>query len=199
MSDNEARLIVGLGNPGEEYQTTRHNLGFLVVEQLVKEFKVKFQKSSFTKALIAEIENRGSKIIFCLPLTYMNQSGFAVKDVVDQRQVHLKDILVICDDMNLDFGQLRLRSKGSDGGHNGVSSIIEHLGTDQFPRLRLGIGQAPQGKDSAQYVLEELTSKEKKQLPGFVLEASECVNVWLNQGVHQAMDRYNQRKEYGQE
>ncbi len=199
MSDNEARLIVGLGNPGEQYQQTRHNLGFLVVEQLAKEFKVVFKKSSFTKALIAETDHQGIKIILCLPLTYMNQSGLAVKAIVHERSVTLKDTLILCDDMNLDFGQLRLRSQGSDGGHNGVSSIIEHLGTDQFPRLRLGISQPHGKKDAVQYVLEEFTSKERKQLPSFILEAGECVNVWLNQGIHKAMDGYNQRKEHGQE
>ena len=199
MSDNEARLIVGLGNPGKEYHETRHNLGFLVVEQLAKSFKVAFKKSSFTKSLVAETENQGIKIIFCLPLTYMNQSGLAIKDFVRDRHLSLDNILIVCDDMNLDFGQLRLRPQGSDGGHNGISSVIEQLGTNQFPRLRLGIGQPPRSQDSAAYVLEKFSSKEKKQLSRFILEAGECVNVWLNQGVHQAMDRYNQRKGYGQE
>ena len=192
------RLIVGLGNPGTGYQFTRHNLGFLAVEQLAKEFKVGFKKSSFTKALVAEIEDEGKKVILFLPATFMNNSGQAVKNIVEQNQLTPEEILVIYDDMNLDFGQLRLRSQGSDGGHNGLESIIREIGTDQFPRLRLGIGQPSPKVDAAQYVLTEFSSQEKKELTNFILEASECSRVWLNQGIHQAMGQYNQRKEHGQ-
>ena len=188
------RLIVGLGNPKEEYQLTRHNLGFLVVEQLAKELKAGFKKSSFIKALVAEVDNQGEAIKLLLPLTYMNNSGQAVKDFFKHRSVSLAEILVICDDMNLEFGQLRLRPKGSAGGHNGLESIIKELATDQFPRLRLGIGQPPSGMDSAQYVLKDFSAQEKKGLTHFILEASECARLWLNQGIDHAMGQCNQRK-----
>ncbi len=192
---SEKRLIVGLGNPGKKYEWTRHNLGYLALGALAQDkFKIKFKNSSFTNALMTETIFEDSPVFFLLPQTYMNNSGMAVARAVHYWEIDLDGLLVVCDDFNLDFGQIRVRPHGSSGGHNGLSSLIEHLGTDQFPRLRLGIGYPPtREKDSAQYVLEEFNKEEKKQLGHLAQEAAECCLSWLKDGITKAMERYNKK------
>ena len=185
--------IVGLGNPGSKYRTTRHNLGFLVLEKLAEDFKLKFQSCSFTKAYLAEGSDGGKDFVLFLPMTYVNASGDAVKSLVELKKIQTDRLLVVCDDLNLEFGQIRARTKGSDGGHNGLSSIIERLGTDRFPRLRMGIGQPKKGMDTADFVLEDFNAQEKAALKDFILKAADCCLSCLKTGMEQAMQTFNQK------
>ena len=190
---SEKRLIGGLGNPGKDYEYTRHNLGFLVVRRLAEKLKLKFALSSLTNGLTAEGMFEDKAICLLMPLTYMNNSGVAVHQVMTKRELSPEDVMIVCDDFNLDFEQIRLKSKGSDGGHNGLSSVIEHLGTEQFARLRMGIGQPTGKKDMVDYVLEEFKKKEKECLDSFIDETASCCLAWLCEGIDAAMDQYNRR------
>jgi len=188
---SELRLIVGLGNPGKNYEYTRHNLGFLVIRRLAEKLKLKFELSSLTNGLTAEGTFEDTAVCLLMPLTYMNNSGVAIRQIMTNKKLLPEDVLVICDDFHLNFEQIRLRAKGSDGGHNGLGSIIRHLGTEQFARLRMGIGQPTNKKDTVDYVLEEFNKKEKKSLDNFIDEAISCCLTWLRKGIHVAMDQYN--------
>ena len=188
------RLIVGLGNPEPCYATTRHNFGFLVVQALAEENKAKWRKASAAQALISRIALDDMECSLVLPLTYMNDSGLAVKKIAAKSGAAPEDILVVYDDMDLKFGDMRIRPSGSAGGHNGIKSIIEHLGLQNFPRLRLGVGKPKPGGDSADYVLSDFTPGELKQLPDFINKALSCVHLWGTEGVEEAMNRFNKRK-----
>lgn len=192
---SESRLIVGLGNPGKNYEYTRHNLGFLVVRRVAEGQGIRFQTSSFTNALMAQGHLDQKKFWCLLPLTYMNRSGMAVRQTVEKKALDLEDVLVVCDDLHLDFGQLRIRSRGSDGGHNGLNSVSQHLENQGFGRLRLGIGSPDRGADTAEYVLTEFGREERKKLDDFVERATECCLVWLKEGMSKAMDQFNNRRE----
>ena len=143
---SESRLIVGLGNPGGDYEYTRHNLGFLVVRRLAERFKLKLAPSSLTNGATAEGMFEDKAICLLMPLTFMNNSGVAVRQVMTKKNVLPENMLVVCDDFHLDFEQIRLRAKGSDGGHNGLSSIIQHLGTDQLHAGDERHGRIPRGQ-----------------------------------------------------
>ncbi len=195
MSD--LRLIVGLGNPGRDYAYTRHNLGFLVVERLAEKLSIKFKSSSFTKALTASGAVEDQNVALLEPLTFMNLSGGAVRSYIAKKGVPVENILVVCDDLDLEFGQLRLRTKGSDGGHNGLVSIIEQLHTREFARLRMGIGRPPAKKDTIEYVLEKFNKSEVALLDNFIEEAVECCLVWVKDGIKKAMDQFNRRNDNG--
>ena len=192
-------MIVGLGNPGKDYEYTRHNLGFLVVENLAKQCQLKFSSSSLTKGLVTEGHIEGQPVLLLLPTTYVNHSGLAVKSIVQKKEISFSDLLIVCDDLAIDFGQIRLRAKGSDGGHNGLTSIIEHLGTQEFPRLRLGIGRPPAPRDTVDYVLGKFNKEERKELNHFIDEATECCLVWLKDGTNKAMGQFNRRKDNGKD
>jgi len=188
---SELRLIVGLGNPGKDYEYTRHNLGFLVIRRLAERLKLKFELSSLTNGLTAEGTFEDTAVCLLMPLTYMNNSGVAVQRIVTNKKLLSEDVLVICDDFHLNFAQIRLRAKGSDGGHNGLGSIIRHLGTEQFARLRMGIGQPMSKTDTIDYVLEGFDKREKKSLNNFIDETISCCLTWLRKGIHVAMDQHN--------
>jgi peptidyl-tRNA hydrolase, PTH1 family len=187
------KLIVGLGNPEPKYAMTRHNLGFLVVAELAEKEGASFKKSAVAQGLGAKIKLEQESCSLLLPTTYMNNSGLAVKAAVTKNDLALEDILIVYDDMALDLGQLRLRPEGSAGGHNGIKSIIEHLGTNKFPRLRLGVGQPGPKVDPADYVLNNFTAAEQKALPDFINQALSCVHSWVTDGVEQAMNSFNKR------
>ncbi|MFA5088875.1 MAG: aminoacyl-tRNA hydrolase [Candidatus Omnitrophota bacterium] len=190
----EKYLIVGLGNPGKEYEYTRHNLGFLVLRQLAKEQNLKFSASPSVKGLVADLRADGKMLYLLMPLTYMNNSGLSVGSFIRKKEIPHSNILVIADDFNLEFGQLRLRKKGSDGGHNGLKSIINHLKTEEFGRLRLGIGRSRRSQDAVDFVLEEFNRRERKELEFFIQEASDCGWAWFNEGINYAMNHSNRRK-----
>jgi len=192
---SETYLIVGLGNPGKDYEYTRHNLGFLVVAHLAKQNKLKFSANIIRQGLTAHGNIFGKDVYLLLPSTYVNHSGRAIKELTAKQGIDLDKILVVSDDISLNFGQLRLRSGGSAGGHNGLTSIVEHLKTKDFNRLRLGIGLAKRKADVVDYVLGEFSREEKKKLGDFIQEASECCEAWLGQGLGIAMNQFNRRKD----
>ncbi len=188
------KLIVGLGNPGEKYTLTRHNIGFLVLDSLAKEFGGKFKKSNIFDGLEAKIEINGSTCSLVKPATFMNLSGLAVKQFVGKKEIALDDILIVTDDLALPFGQIRIRPEGSDGGHNGLTSIIEQLGTTKFARLRMGISRPKPGVDTADYVLANFTAGEQKCLPEFINIGHACVVSWATHGVVSTMNTHNKKE-----
>lgn len=196
-SQADVKIIVGLGNPGGEYEFTRHNLGFLTVTRMAEQLQLKLRKSSFTKGLTVEGEAEGRAFCLLLPLTYMNKSGYAVRQALKYYNAQLSDVLVVCDDLNLPFCKLRLRPNGSDGGNNGLKSIISLLNSKNFARLRMGIGRPMSEDGNVDYVLGEFDKQEQKELPEFLDTATQCCDVWLKEGIEKAMDQFNQRKENG--
>lgn len=187
-------LIVGLGNPGKTYDNTRHNIGFEIVDAIAKQAELKFSKAKAFKAEVAKGEKKQGTIYLLKPQTYMNLSGEAVSLFVSYHQIPLEQILVITDDFALPFGELRLKPKGSSGGHNGLKDIELRLQTQEYPRLRIGIGD-PGLLSWPDYVLEKFTPEEKKTLPDVLERAVEAVELWLDGGIDAAMRRVNIKKE----
>ena len=184
-------LIVGLGNPGEKYENTRHNVGFQVVDELAERQNAPVQKLKF-KALTNLLTISGEKVLVMKPVTYMNLSGEAVRPAADFYKIPPERILVISDDTALDPGKLRIRQKGSAGGHNGLKNIIQHLGTDQFPRVRVGVGQKPHPDyDMADWVLSKFTPEEQKLLNEAYERAPGAVELMVSGRMDEAMNRYN--------
>ncbi len=186
------KLIVGLGNPGKKYECTRHNIGFLVAERLVDRLGGSFKKKN-SYAQLAEIKRDEGSLIIVRPTTFMNLSGQGVKELVGRYDVFLaKELLVILDDADLEFGRLRFREKGSSGGHQGLESIIEMLGTTTFHRLRIGVGR-PREKSAElkDYVLDPFSKEEKKELSSILDRASEACFLWLEKGSQAVMNQYN--------
>lgn len=186
--DPEALLVVGLGNPGRKYARTRHNVGFMVVEALAERHTMKFGSSKH-RADVARGTIEGIPVLLAEPLTYMNESGNAVSRLVQYYKLPLDHLLVVCDDLDLPFGTLRLRPNGSSGGQRGLQSIIQALGTDEFARLRIGVGRP---RDSAVgHVLSPFSPEEERFLPSLIDTAADAVTVALRDGVQAAMNRYN--------
>lgn len=183
-----AFLIVGLGNPGAQYKKTRHNLGFMVADYLATKYKKSFSKFNNIYWAISFQDNQ-EKIILMKPATYMNLSGRAVASCLQQYNIVLTKLLIICDDINLNFGTIRIRSKGSDGGQKGLRSIISALGTQDFPRLRIGIGN--HFKDATDYVLSPFTEKEQEDLPSIINWAASAVEYFVHNGIELTMSRFN--------
>ena len=182
-------VIVGLGNPGSKYRNTRHNIGFMVLDALAERLDASFDREKF-RGLVAEGLYRDRKCLLLKPLTYMNLSGDSVARAARNRVDEPGDILVVVDDVNLPFGRLRLRPGGSAGGHNGLKSIIERLGTQDFARLRLGVDDA-EGTDLAQHVLGKFRPEENEALPEVVETAVDAIQCWLCDGIEEAMNKFN--------
>ncbi len=187
-----SKLIVGLGNPGAQYTWTRHNFGFMVVDALAARIKASWRNSAASQGLLAKAEIEGFQCSLLMPMTFMNNSGVSLKKLVDRQGVALEDILVVCDDLSLSFGKMRLRSSGSAGGHNGLKSIISYLASNQFARLRMGIGAPQDAGDTVNYVLSNFTSFEKKALPDLIDHALSCITSWVMEGAQVTMNRFNQ-------
>lgn len=184
-------LLVGLGNPGDKYENTRHNVGFMVVDELAERQSKPIQKLKF-KALTNLMTISGEKVLVMKPVTYMNLSGEAVRQAVDFYKILPDHVLVISDDTALSVGRLRIRAKGSAGGHNGLKNIIQHLGTDQFPRLRVGVGEKPHPDyDMADWVLGKFQGEDKKNIEDAVKRAADAVECILSQGLEKAMGKFN--------
>ncbi len=183
------KIIVGLGNPGILYKNTRHNIGFMVIDALAKKYRISVKKKLY-RGLCGSGRIKGLETVLFKSLTYMNLSGEAVKAVYADRSDKIEDLLVVADDFNLPIGQIRLREKGSSGGHNGLSSIIELLGKD-FARLKLGIGVLPEKGDPSSFVLSRFSRKDKKDLKYTIEDAVGCVELWIKEGSKEAMNRYN--------
>jgi len=184
-------LIVGLGNPGEQYENTRHNVGFLVADELGERGNFPIQRLKF-RALTSTASIGGQGALMMKPVTYMNLSGEAVGEAARFYKIAPDHVLVISDDVDLPLGKLRIRTGGSAGGHNGLKSIIQHLGTDQFPRLKVGVGGKPHpGYDMADWVLSKLQGEEKKVMDEAVKRAADAVECLLRDGPQKAMNRFN--------
>ena len=191
------RLIVGLGNPGGEYAGTRHNLGFMVVSEIARRKNLGLAPKEWSFGEIAEGAESGYEYILLRPVTFMNRSGIAVQKVMAKKGLEIRDVLVVCDDLNLEFGQIRFRASGSPGGHNGLKSIAAAINSDDYPRLRMGIGRPPAGQDPAEYVLKNFLPVEKKELAEFVGRAADGCLAWLSQDLDQVMSQFNKRTENG--
>ena len=199
-SPNEQRpkdfLIIGLGNPGPGYEKTRHNVGFRVVAWFAKRHGIALRKAARISAEIGHGTIEGVSVGLVLPLTYMNSSGQAVRECVKAFKVPLKQLMVVVDDVAFPVGDLRLKEGGSSGGHNGLKSIEEHLGTSEYPRLRLGIGSpgGPKGnQDLADYVLGKFEKAEEELLPQVFDKAAEVLDCWIREGIQSAMTKANTR------
>lgn len=186
------KLIVGLGNPGKEYEGTRHNIGFSVLELLSRGYKARFKKERGVFSQAARIKIEDIDVALAMPMTYMNLSGIALKALCRKYRAGLSDLLVICDDIDLELGRLRIRTGGSSGGHRGLASIIEALASSEFARLKIGIGRSC-GIDAADYVLGKFTNREKPLLAKMLNQAVDCCRVWATEGTEKSMNIYNKR------
>lgn len=184
------KCIVGLGNPGKKYELTKHNVGFWAVDQLSDQWDLPFQKEKWN-SLVTEGVVSGEKVMLMKPLTYMNLSGEAVGAAVQFLKLPLEDLLVIYDDMDIPLGQLRLKQKGSAGGHNGIKSIIQHLGTEQWKRIKIGIGRPPEYMSVVDYVLAPFSDTEHKTAADAAIKTVEVVNEWLKNDFLSSMNKYN--------
>ncbi len=184
-------IVVGLGNPGKQYEGTRHNIGFDVIDALADKYNISVIERKH-KALIGKGVVAGQKAVLVKPLTFMNLSGESVREVLDYYKVDEEEELVlIYDDISLAPGGLRIRAKGSAGGHNGIKSIIKHLGHDVFKRIKVGVGEKPKGWDLADYVLGHFNAEERKAVDEAVKTAVEAVEIIVSEGVDAAMNKCN--------
>jgi PTH1 family peptidyl-tRNA hydrolase len=189
-------ILVGLGNPGSEYRETRHNVGFLVIEELRRRHGSPGEVRR-ARCAVSQISGRDPNLLLARPQTYMNRSGLAVSALLETEGASVGDLFVVCDDLYLEFGALRIRPSGTHGGHNGLRSIIESLGTTGFPRLRVGIGPLSPGDDQAEFVLERFPAPDRLLLPGLIENAADCLLMAVDGGLEQAMNRYNRRPDAG--
>ncbi len=182
--------VVGLGNPGERYAGTRHNVGFEVVKAFLKRHGVSHKKGT-SLGLVNHTTWRERPLFFLRPRTYMNLSGDAVQWLLESRQIDPHNMIVVIDDFALPLGKLRLKSRGSSGGHNGLKDITAKLQTSDYPRLRLGIGPIPEDQDPADFVLEPFRFEEDEQVEEMVARACDCLQTWLDDGLEKAMSEFN--------
>lgn len=182
------RIVVGLGNPGRQYAGTRHNFGFFIVEELARRTNAPSSRKRMN-AEISEARFGDDRLILVMPQTYMNASGVAVREIMRWYKVAPEDVLVVVDDLDLRFGQIRLRARGSAGGHNGLKSIFQETGTQEIPRLRVGIGRS--GHHAIGHVLSKFSKEEQDVLPDVIGEAADAVETWLRKGVLEAMNLVN--------
>src|SRR6056297_2837181 len=187
----DMKLIVGLGNPGRKYEQTRHNVGFAVAAKVAQKVGATDVKTRFSGE-VAE-GSVGEKLVILCPQTYMNASGKSVRKACDFYKLSPDDVLIICDDLDLPVGRIRLRASGSAGGQKGLADIIRHLGTDQVPRLKIGIDRPPPGWDAAAYVLGKFSEEQQEQIEASTSQAANAATDWIQLGISEAMNRYNSR------
>lgn len=187
-------IIVGLGNPTRQYEHTRHNVGFDTIDYLIDQYRIPYSgikhKAMYGKGMIA-----GHKVIVAKPVTYMNLSGEAVRELVNYYKIDPEDeLLVIYDDISLEPGQLRIRKKGSAGGHNGIKNIISQLGTSEFKRIKIGVGEKPKGWDLAEYVLGHFSDGDRKLVDDAIKRGAKAVEMILEDDIDAAMNEYNRKQ-----
>jgi len=206
------KLIVGLGNPGRLYIDSRHNIGFAVVKLLAKIYKISLKKEKGSLALSGKVKISGQNVILAMPLTFMNLSGIAIASLLKKYKIDLPrsslksqvdskegrglgNLLVVCDDLDLEFGRLKLRPSGSSGGQRGLKSIIDSVGSQRFARLRIGIGRPSASEDTgaSEYVLSAFNRKEKDRVRQIIEKAGECCQAWVREGVTETMNIFNAR------
>lgn len=185
------KVIVGLGNPGRKYAKTRHNVGFRVASALADKHGIRLNTKGLRNSLIGRGKILGEEVVIALPQTYMNRSGEAVKAILSRKKTELQDLLIICDDINLSLGIVRIRAKGSAGGHNGLASIIEHLGSGDFARIRVGIGHDTESANLSGYVLSTFKKSEEGILDEVVETSIDCCEVWVKDGLDRAANQFN--------
>ncbi len=184
------KLVVGLGNPGRRYEGTRHNVGYAVLAELVRRHGTTAPREKFHGEVV-EADLGGQKALLLRPLTFMNRSGISVQEAVSFYKLANEELLVLCDDLNLPVGKLRIRAGGSSGGQKGLDDIIGRLGTDEFSRLRVGIGAAPENWDWADYVLSRFAPGELPAIEQAVERSADAVAAWAREGVEFCMNQYN--------
>lgn len=180
------KLIAGLGNIGDKYCFTRHNAGFMVLDKWALDNNVSFREEKKLKCFIAKMEDN----LLIKPTTFMNLSGEAVRAVMDYYKIDVKDILIVYDDIALDLGRIRFRANGSDGGHNGIKSIIKHVGTKEFDRLKIGIGPQP-NIPSENYVLQNFPKEQHDELKNVLIKADKAIEFYLENGIQKAQNQFN--------
>jgi PTH1 family peptidyl-tRNA hydrolase len=193
------KLIIGLGNPGKDYIDSRHNIGFNLVRRLAKSQKIPLKKDSQSRSLSAEGTIAGQKVMLALPLTFMNLSGDAVRRLVLRYRVQPRNLLVVCDDLDLELGRIKIRPCGSCGGHRGLGSIIDSLGSSDFARLRIGIGRPTRNISARDYVLSAFGASEKKKLKETLKRSVDCCRAWITQGIESCMNNFNKSLPVGRQ
>lgn len=183
-------LIAGLGNPGQEYRDTRHNVGFMALDRMAARLDVKFMRVEF-KAMVVKTDLEGRRLILAKPHTYMNLSGQAVGSLVKYYKIPLEQLLIVYDEIDLPLGMLRLRPGGGSAGHKGMKSIAEKLGTQEFPRLRIGVGRPPGRKGAADHVLNRFAPVERAALEAALDTSADAILTFIRQGIEAAMNQYN--------
>lgn len=187
------KLIIGLGNPGKQYEHTRHNIGFDCIDALAKKWDAPLNQMKFN-GMYASVHRPEGKVILLKPLTYMNLSGESVRPLMDYFDIALEDIIVIYDDLDLETGKLRLRQKGSAGGHNGIKSLIQHLGTQEFNRIRVGISRPPSGMKVADYVLAKFSKEDAATIEKAVEKTVAAVEASLSKKFLDVMSEFNSKE-----
>lgn len=189
------KLITGLGNPGSKYENTRHNAGFVVVSKLAEKHSIQGKSESKFNSIIGKGKISGEDVIIMQPLTYMNLSGQALSAVMNFYKIEKENIIIVYDDISLDMGVVRFRANGTDGGHNGIKSIIQHLGGDnKFARLKVGIGPQPQFLSSENFVLQKFTQEETNFLQKIIPVCEDSLEFWLKNDTERAMNKFNGTK-----
>lgn len=183
-------IVAGLGNPGQEYANTRHNIGYMLVDELAKRNNIDINRVKFD-SFTREVNLFGEKVILLKPITYMNNSGIAIKKAVAFYKIPLENLLIIYDDIDIDFASIRIRKKGSSGTHNGMKSVIKELNSTDFPRIRIGVGKKPQAWDLADFVLSDFTKEEKIKIDKAIIKAADAVETFIKDGIDKAMNLYN--------
>lgn len=183
-------LIVGLGNPEDEYSKTRHNMGFDAINKIAENYNIKINKKKFY-GLYEIFSENNDKIILLKPQTYMNLSGISVKEVMNFYKIEKEKLLIIYDDMDIEPGKIKIRKKGSAGGHNGIKSIIQNIGTEEFSRIRIGIGRPKNNQDQINYVIGKISQEELDKLEEGVEKAKDAVMEILKNGIDKAMNKFN--------
>ena len=186
----ESFLIIGLGNPGREYRDNRHNSGFMLIDWLIVRLNARGMKLQ-SKAIVTDAVYNDHKLILAKPQTYMNLSGQSAQGLIHFYKLELSNVLIAHDDLDLPFGTIRMRPGGGPGGQKGLASTIEHLGTEDIPRLRLGIGRPPGRMDAADYVLQNFSKDEMKELSSILDRAADAVLTFVTDGLDKAMNKYN--------
>jgi len=184
------KVIVGLGNPGRRYRDTRHNVGFVTIDEVARRRACEFETFSST-SMVAKLSIEGERVLFVKPLTFMNLSGQSAGEVIRYYRVAPSNLLVVADDVNLPLGRVRVRERGGAGGHKGLLSIIESLGTEEFPRLRIGVGRGAEDRDLSDYVLARFEPDEQVAVKSTVGHAADAVEMFFFEGIEQVMNEFN--------
>lgn len=184
------KLIIGLGNVGAKYTFTRHNVGFMLVDKIALDNSVEFRENTKLKSLITKFYSEGEEVMLVKPTTYMNLSGEAMRAVIDYYKIAVEDMIIVYDDLSLNLGKIRFRANGSDGGHNGIKSIIQHLGTKNFARLKIGIGPQPPIPSEA-FVLQNFPKESLTELKDVLSLSEEAIQFFFKNGIEKTQNKYN--------